>query len=59
MIKNLTILFSIFFTLAIFAGAQTTATRTGAAGEILAQLPDSEALMFVDANGFFRTRCRF
>ncbi len=53
MIKNLTILFSIFFTLAIFSGAQTTAARTGAAGEILAQLPDSEALMFVDAKRLF------
>lgn len=53
MIKNLTFLFSIFFTLAIFAGAQTTAARTGAAGEILAQLPDSEAVMFVDAKRLF------
>lgn len=49
MIKIISILLSLVFTFSIFAEAQTTQTQNTNASELLARLPDSEAVMFVDA----------
>lgn len=53
MIKKISILFALVLTFGIFAGAQTTQTQSSNASELLARLPDSEAVMFVDARRFF------
>jgi hypothetical protein len=51
MIKKISILFWLVFTFAIFAEAQTT--QNANTSELLARLPDSEAVMFVDAKRLF------
>ncbi len=53
MIKKISILLWLVFTFAIFAEAQTTQTQNANASELLARLPDSEAVMFIDAKRLF------
>lgn len=51
MTKKLSILLSLIFTLSVFTQAQTVQINQNAS-ELLASLPDSEAVMFVDARRF-------
>lgn len=52
MIKKISFLLSLIFTFGIVAEAQTVQT-TASASELLTRLPDSEAVMFVDAKRLF------
>jgi hypothetical protein len=53
MCRKFFVLLSAIFTLAHLAGAQTTTTQNTNAAQLLGQLPDSEAVMFVDAKRLF------
>ncbi len=53
MYQKFLVLLSLIFTLGIVAAAQTAATQNANAAQLLGQLPDSEAVMFVDAKRLF------
>ena len=59
MLKKYLVLLSLFFIFGSVAGAQTTVqpatatAQTTNAADILAQLPDSEAVLFIDAKRLF------
>lgn len=53
MIKKISVLLALVFAFGIFAEAQTTQTQNADASKLLARLPDSEAVMFVDARLLF------
>jgi len=53
MCQKFLVLLSLIFTLGIVAAAQTAATQNANAAQLLGQLPDSEAVMFVDAKRLF------
>ncbi|HXG85928.1 MAG TPA: hypothetical protein VNI84_18045 [Pyrinomonadaceae bacterium] len=53
MYQKILVLISLIFTLGIVAGAQTATNQNANAARLLGQLPDSEAVMFVDAKRLF------
>lgn len=53
MYQKILVLLSLIFTLGIVVAAQTATTQSADVAQLLGQLPDSEAVMFVDAKRLF------